>query len=238
MKVNFNKVLNHSLQIKSCKEIIQEQKEMKKATYKRSGSELLTIGIVKGKQLIQAKMIDEKYEEFKRDVGRMEQYMISYIHKLSGKLIRFADDQRKTLKQTAADKNSEFVPGNMPKFEYSKTRIGNFKRATQVLLSLIHIKPDEKPLDHAFEEIERLTGVIIDLEKEISELKNGKPEPPVEVPVIEVVDFGKLTYYEKGEYVKNLGIDTGYLRNITGYVMTKDGGYILVCTLHSVCDLK
>lgn len=235
MKVNFNKVLNHSLQIKSCKEIIQEQKEHKKATYKRCGSELLTIGMSKEKQFIHAKLIDEKYEEFKRDVGRMEQYMISYIHKLSGKLIRFADDQRKALKQTAADKNSELVQGNMPKFEYSKTRIGNFKRATQVLMSLIKIKPDEKPLDHAFEEIERLTAVIIDLEKEVFELKNGKPQPLVEEPVIEVVDFAKLNFYEKGEYVKNSGIDIGYLRNITGYAMTKDGGFILVCMDYEVC---
>lgn len=238
MKMNFNKVLNHSLQMRSCKEIIKEQKERRTATYKRCGSELVTIGIQNKKQTISVKLIDEKYEDFKKDIARMEAYMISYIQKLSSKLLRFASDQRKSLKQQSTEKDSEVIPGSMPKFEFNKVRLSNFKRTTQVLLSLIQIKPDEKSLDHVYSEIENLTGTIIDLEKEIYELKNGKPEPPEELPVMEVLDFTKLSFPEKSDYVRKSGIDTGFLRNIQEYLMTKDGHHILVCTFHSVCTLE
>ena len=238
MKVKFNKVLNHSLQMRSCKEILKEQKESRTATYKRGGSELLTIGIQNKKQTISVKLIDEKYEEFKKDVVRMETYMIGYIQKLSSKLIRFASDQRKFLKQQSAEKDSEVVPGTMPKFEFNKVRLSNFKRTTQVLMSLIQIKPDEKPLDHVYSEIENLTSAIIDLEKEIYGLKNGKPEPPEELPVMEVVDFTKMSFLEKSDYVRKSGIDTRFLRNIQEYLMTKEGNHILVCTFHSVCTLE
>lgn len=230
MKMNFNKVLNFSLQMRSCKDIIREQKERRTATYKRCGSELLTIGIPNKNEYISVKLIDEKFDEFKKEVFRMETFMIGYIQKLSSKLMKFASEQKKILKMQSIEKDSEFVKGTMPKFEFNKVRISNFKRTTQVLLSLVQIKPDEKTLDDVYSEIEKLTGMIIDLEKEINELKNGKPEPPVEIPVIEVIDFSKLNFSEKSDYIKKSGINTNFLRNISDYSMSKDGNFILVCT--------